>query len=258
MLFTAHPYRKVSRVALWGDYATGDQGEDIVSGLVNTQPVSVEQAELDGRPAENSLEIRFPKVYERLLAISRELVYEKRWNPQEIEFTFEGPEETDLFLLQTRDMITIKKREKFAVFTEGKGLEKAVLGYGIGVAGSALSGRAVFTAANIRQLKEEDPTTPLILIRQDTVPEDIKEIAMAEGLLTARGGQTSHAAVVTVRLDKTCVVGCNALKVYEAEERCEINGREIRFGDAISIDGRKGLFLQGAHPIREEVQILPL
>lgn len=258
VLFTAHPYRKVSRVALWGDYAAGDQGEDIVSGLVKTQPISVEQAQLDGRPEEYSLERRFPKVYERLLAISRELVYEKRWNPQEIEFTFEGPEEKDLFLLQTRDMITIKKREKFSVFADGKGLEKALLGYGIGVSGSALSGRAVFTAANIRQLKEEDPATPLILIRQDTVPEDIKEIAMAEGLLTARGGQTSHAAVVTIRLEKTCVVGCTALKVYEAEERCEINGREIRFGDAISIDGRKGLFLQGAHPIREEVQILPL
>jgi len=258
VLFTAHPYRKVSRVALWGDYATGDQGEDIVSGLVATQPISVEQAELDGRSEENSLERRFPKVYERLLAISRELVYEKRWNPQEIEFTFEGPEEKDLFLLQTRDMITIKKREKFSVFKEGKDLEKAMLGFGIGVSGSALSGRAVFTGANILRLKEEDPDTPLILIRQDTVPEDIKEIAMAEGLLTARGGQTSHAAVVTIRLEKTCVVDCNALKVYEAEERCEINGREIRFGDTISIDGRKGLFLQGAHPIREEVQILPL
>jgi pyruvate,orthophosphate dikinase len=258
VLFTAHPYRKVSRVALWGDYAPGDQGEDIVSGLVATQPISVEQAELDGRSEENSLERRFPKVYERLLAISRELVYEKRWNPQEIEFTFEGPAEEDLFLLQTRDMITIKKREKFAVFKEGKGFKKALLGYGIGVSGSALSGRAVFTAANILRLKEEDPETPLILIRQDTVPEDIKEIAMAEGLLTARGGQTSHAAVVTIRLEKTCVVGCNALKVYEAEERCEINGREIRFGDPISIDGRKGMFLEGGHPIREEVQILPL
>ena len=65
---------------------------------------------------------------------------------------------------------------------------------------------------------------------------------MAEGLLTARGGQTSHAAVVTVRLEKTCVVGCNALKVYEAEERCEINGREIRFGDPVSIDGARGCF----------------
>ncbi len=257
VFFTAHPYRKVSRVALWGDYAVGDQGEDIVSGLVAAYPVSVEQAELDGRPEADTLERRFPRIYERLLAISRELVYEKRWNPQEIEFTFEGPEEEQLFLLQTRDMITIKKRENFAVFKESRAMEN-LLGYGIGVSGSALSGRAVFTAANIRRLKAEDPATPVILIRQDTVPEDIKEIAMADGLLTARGGQTSHAAVVAVRLEKTCVVGCNALKVYESEERCEIGGVELRCGDAISIDGRKGLFLKGAHPIREEVQILPL
>ncbi|MGV1100860.1 PEP/pyruvate-binding domain-containing protein [Thiovibrio sp. JS02] len=258
VLFTAHPYRKVSRVALWGDYATGDQGEDIVSGLVATQPISVEQAELDGRPEADTLERRFPRIYEKLLAMSRELVYEKRWNPQEIEFTFEGPEADHLFLLQTRDMITIKKRENFAVFKESGVLEQSLLGFGIGVSGSALSGRAVFTADNIRSLKAEEPATPLILIRQDTVPEDIREIAMADGLLTARGGQTSHAAVVAVRLEKTCVVGCNALKVYESEERCEIGGEEIRFGDAVSIDGRKGLFLKGSHPIREEVQILPL
>jgi len=258
VLFTAHPYRKVSRVALWGDYATGDQGEDIVSGLVTTHPISVEQAELDGRPEENALERRFPEIYERLLAISRELVYEKRWNPQEIEFTFEGDKEENLFLLQTRDMITIKKQENFSVFKESESLEKDLLGYGVGVSGSALSGRAVFTAANIQQLKEEDPRTPLILIRQDTVPEDIKEISMADGLLTARGGQTSHAAVVTVRLEKTCVVGCNALKVYENEERCQIGGVEIRFGDKVSIDGRMGLFLKGSHPVRDEVQILPL
>ncbi|MDH5524364.1 MAG: PEP-utilizing enzyme [Desulfobulbaceae bacterium] len=258
VLFTAHPYRKVSRVALWGDYATSDQGEDIVSGLVATYPISVEQAEIDGRSVENTLERRFPKIYEKLLATSRELVYEKRWNPQEIEFTFEGPEEKDLYLLQTRDMITIKQKESFSVFKHSKALKKATLGFGIGVSGSALSGRAVFTEANLRQLKKEDPETPLILIRQDTVPEDIKEIAMADGLLTARGGQTSHAAVVAVRLEKTCVVGCNALKVYETEERCEINGTEIRFGDMISIDGRKGLFLNGSHPIKNEVHILPI
>lgn len=258
VLFTAHPYRKVSRVALWGDYATGDQGEDIVSGLVATHPISVEQAELDGRREENTLERKFPDIYERLLAISRELVYEKRWNPQEIEFTFEGPGAENLFLLQTRDMITIKKRENFTVFAESRALERSLLGHGIGVSGSALSGRAVFTADNILRLRQEDPDTPLILIRQDTVPEDIREIAMAEGLLTARGGQTSHAAVVTIRLEKTCVVGCNALKVYESEERCEINGQEIRVGDEISIDGRQGLFLKGKHPVREEAHILPL
>ena len=258
VLFTAHPYRKVSRVALWGDYAPGDQGEDIVSGLVTTYPVSLEQAEIDGRDAEQTLEKRFPKVYERLLAIARELVYVKRWNPQEIEFTFEGPEADGLYLLQTRDMITIKKQESFQVFKESKCLEKSVLAYGVGVSGSALAGRAVFTRENIEQLKSEDPAIPLILIRQDTVPEDIKEIAMADGLLTARGGQTSHASVVATRLEKTCVVGCHALKVYEADERCEINGVTIRFGDKISIDGRSGALFKGMHPVKKAMQILPL
>jgi pyruvate,orthophosphate dikinase len=256
VLFTAHPYRKVRRVALWGDYTVGDQGEDIVSGLVSTFPVSIEQAELDGRDGEMSLEKRFPEIYERLLNISRELVYEKHWNPQEIEFTFEGPQAEDLYLLQTRDMITIKKKESFFVFDCD--IKPYILGHCIGVSGSAMSGRAVFTNENILELREKDPDTPLILIRQDTVPEDIKDIALVDGLLTARGGQTSHASVVALRLEKTCAVGCNALKVYEMEERAEIAGQEIKFGDEISMDGRKGLFLKGTHPVRKEIHILPI
>ncbi|MCX5869131.1 MAG: PEP-utilizing enzyme [Deltaproteobacteria bacterium] len=258
VLFTSHPYRKVQRVALWGDYAYGDQGEDIVSGLVTSLPVSVEQAELDGRSVDETLERRFPKIYDRLLAISRDLVYEKRWDPQEIEFTFEGPEPEQLYLLQTRDMITIKKKEHLNVFEETPELESSFLGKGIGVSGSALSGRAVFSEENILELRVTDPQTPLILIRQDTVPEDIKVIDMAEGLLTSRGGQTSHASVVAVRLEKTCVVGCKHLKVYEAGEYCEIGSQVIRFGDPVSIDGRKGLLLSGMHPIQEEMHILPL
>lgn len=258
VLFTAHPYRKVRRVALWGDYATADQGEDIVSGLVTTYPVSVEQAELDGRSKDLSLERRFPKIYQRLRDIARDLVYEKQWNPQDIEFTFEGPETDDLYILQTRDMITIKKKENFDAFVESPEMLKSILGKGIGVSGSALAGRAVFTVEHINQLRQEYPDIPLILIRQDTVPEDIKEISQADGLLTARGGQTSHASLVALRLDKTCVVGCKNLKVYEAEERCEISGQVIRCGDPISIDGRKGLFLRGMHPLKQEVHILPI
>jgi len=125
VVFTAHPYRKVQRVALWGDYAYGDQGEDIVSGLVTSCAISVEQAELDGRSVEETLERRFPEIYKELLEISRDLVYNKRWNPQEIEFTFEGPEPKDLYLLQTRDMITIKKKEHLNVFVETPELKKA-------------------------------------------------------------------------------------------------------------------------------------
>ncbi|MBQ0818634.1 MAG: hypothetical protein KBT60_11755, partial [Methyloceanibacter sp.] len=143
VVFTAHPYRKVSRVALWGDYAIGDQGEDIVSGLVTTYPASVEQAGIDGRSQENTLEIRFPEIYTALLELSRELVYENRWNPQEIEFTFESADAKDFYILQTRDMITIKKKENLFVFENPETLKPSFLGKGIGVSGSALSGRAV-------------------------------------------------------------------------------------------------------------------
>jgi pyruvate,orthophosphate dikinase len=258
VVFTAHPYRKVQRVALWGDYAYGDQGEDIVSGLVSSRAVSIEQAKLDGRSVDETMEVRFPKIYRKLLEISRELVYEKRWNPQEIEFTFEGPEPEELYLLQTRDMITIKKKENLNVFVESGALATAYLGKGVGVSGSALSGRAVFTEENIRALRKADPGTPLILIRQDTVPEDIKVVSEADGLLTSRGGQTSHASVVAVRLEKTCVVGCGSLKVYEADQYCEIADVRIGFGDPISIDGRNGQVLNGMHRIVEEYHILPI
>ncbi len=258
VLFTAHPYRKVRRVALWGDYAYGDQGEDIVAGLVTSYPISVEQAQIDGRSVDKSLEKSFPDIYNELLRIARKLVYEERWNPQEIEFTFEGPGATDLYLLQTRDMITIKKQEQFDVFIASEALDAGGLGKGIGVSGSALSGRAVFSEGNIRQLRQEDPDMPLILIRQDTVPEDIKVIDMAEGLLTSRGGQTSHASVVAVRLDKTCVVGLRDLKVHESRQYCDIMGHRISFGDPLSIDGRSGLVLLGHHATQTEKHILPL
>ncbi|MBF0205028.1 MAG: hypothetical protein HQK67_12155 [Desulfamplus sp.] len=281
VLFTSHPYRKVQRVALWGDYAYGDQGEDIVSGLVTSYPVSVKQAELDGRDTEKSLEKKFPQIYEKLLEIARELVYQKRWNPQEMEFTFESDNPKDLYLLQTRDMITIKKKERFDVFIETDSLNNSFLGKGIGVSGSAISGLAVFSEENIQALRQKfekekiagskifgsqqneisgshQNEIPLILIRQDTVPEDIKVISMTDGLLTSRGGQTSHASVVAVRLEKTCVVGCRQMKVYESRRYCEIGGKRISFGDLISIDGRNGRVFHGAHAIENEIHILPI
>ncbi len=256
VLFTAHPYRKVQRVALWGDYAYQDQGEDIVSGLVTSHPISIEQAELDGRSPDETLEIRFPEIYQQLLSISRELVYDKRWSPQEIEFTFEGPDAKDLYILQTRDMITIKQKELLNVFADSADLEKSILAKGIGVSGSAMSGKAVFTSEDIALLRAREPETPLILIRQDTVPEDITIISLTDGLLTSRGGQTSHASVVAVRLEKTCVVGCKQLRVYE--RYAEVDGHRLEFGDDVSIDGRNGLLLKGGHPVREEMHILPI
>ncbi len=225
---------------------------------MTSHPVSVEQAELDGRSVEHSLECEFPAIYERLLDIARDLVYTKELNPQEIEFTFEGPRPEDLYILQTRDMITIKKKEHFQVFVESVDQHDDILGRGIGVSGSALAGLAVFTQENILQLRRERPGATLILIRQDTVPEDIREISMADALLTARGGQTSHASVVATRLEKTCVVGCRDLQVFETDQRAVIHGFTIAFGDPVAIDGRSGLVLRGNHEVKEEVHILPL
>ena len=254
VVFTAHPYRKIRRVALWGDFTPGNQGEDIVGGLVFTFPISKEQRDTEGREGREgdmSLEESFPQVYKQLFDIAKNLVYEKKWNPQEVEFTYEGPEEKDFYILQTRDMVSTK-RVTFEVFSPSAPLTESFVGRGIGVSGGALSGRAVFTLNDIQQLRGADPKTPLILIRSDTVPEDIQEISLTEGLLTAKGGQTSHAAIVAFELDKTAIVGCRNLTVLESEGRCLLNHTEIKKGDFLSLDGRKGLVYRGKHERQAE------
>jgi pyruvate,orthophosphate dikinase len=179
------------------------------------------------------------------------LVYEKKWNPQEVEFTYEGSEEKDFYILQTRDMVSAK-RVTFEVFSPSPALHDSLISKGIGVSGGALSGRVAFTLEDIHQLRKEDPETPLILIRSDTVPEDVQEISLTEGLLTAKGGQTSHAAIVAFELDKTAVVGCRNLTVLESEGRCRLNHAEVRKGDYLSLDGRKGLVYLGKHERQAE------
>ncbi len=251
VLFTAPPYGKLSRVALWGDYTPGNQGEDIVSGLVMTYPISIEQKKREGREEEPSLEEKFPEIYQALFEIAQYLVYEKKWSHQEIEFTFEGPTRDKLFILQSRDMVTKEERPTIKLFVPTPELEKSFIGRGIGVAGGALSGRVVFTLEDIEEFRREDPKTPLILVRFDTVPDDIKEISVADGLLTARGGQTSHAAIVASRLGKTCVVGCEQLVVYEDQGFARLNKHILRKGDWISIDGVNGRIYLGHHPVRK-------
>lgn len=251
VLFTAHPYRKVRRVALWGDFTPGNQGEDIVGGLVSTYPITREQRESAEREGNISLEENFPEIYRRLFNISKTLVYDKKWNPQEIEFTFETPDPAGLYILQTRDMVSAK-RERFEVFSPLLSLEESLIGKGIGVSGGALSGRIVFTLEDIQRFRREEPDTPLILIRSDTVPEDIREISLTDGLLTAKGGQTSHAAIVAFELDKTAVVGCHQMRVVESEGWCQINRTTLRTGEYLSLDGRKGLVYLGKHEATDE------
>jgi pyruvate,orthophosphate dikinase len=93
----------------------------------------------------------------------------------------------------------------------------------------------------------------LVLARADTVPDDIREIHAADGLLTERGGLTSHAAVVAHRLGKTCVVSCGNLVCIEREKVCRFTKIELRSGDAISIDGQEGSVYRGLIKVKEAV-----
>ncbi|MFC1829394.1 PEP-utilizing enzyme, partial [Thermodesulfobacteriota bacterium] len=121
----------------------------------------------------------------------------------------------------------------------------------IGVSGGAVNGRVVFSLEEIDTWRKREPDAALILIRSDIVPDDIKEIYATDGLLTARGGVTSHAAVVAYRLGKTGVVGCGNLICNEKEQFCLINQVQFNSGDFISIDGREGSVYQGALKVQE-------
>ncbi|ABK44898.1 pyruvate phosphate dikinase [Magnetococcus marinus MC-1] len=250
VLFTAHPYRKLTQVMLWGDYTPGNQGEDIVGGLVSTWPISMEQCYSDHRDPQQALEHRFPLIYQGLLELAKTLIYTRDWNHQEIEFTFDGPTVEHLHILQTRNMIT---RESLHSVVSGfklhGSLKEHLIGQGIGVHGGALCGRAAFNLEQIETLRQTYPSDPLILIRYDTVSDDIKEISQSQGLLTARGGQTSHAAIVAASLQKTCVVGCESMRVWELQGYCKLDGVTVKLGDAIAIDGHNGHVLRGWHEI---------
>jgi pyruvate,orthophosphate dikinase len=178
------------------------------------------------------------------------LIYKEGWGPQEMEFTFEGPSKDKLFLLQTRDM-AIRERTRVLTFECDEETKNSYLGNGIGVSGGAMSGRAVYTIEEMEHFRSKDPHVPLILLRRDTVPDDIREIYAADGLLTARGGVTSHAAVVAHRLGKTCVVGCANLICDEAARKSYFGKTVIHSGDYISIDGREGCVYQGIMKINE-------
>ncbi len=255
--FTPIHTDQIDSISLWGDFTTGNQGDDIVSGLVTTYPISIKQQKAMELDSEMTLENNFPKIYNTLLSMTKKLIYEKRWDPQEIEFTFEGPESNRLFILQSRNMTT-KKRYIVQVFVHSAELEANYLGRGIGVSGGAMTGKAVFTLPEIKSFREKEPGTPLILIRSDTVPDDIKEITLTDGLLTAKGGQTSHAAIIAFRLDKNCIVGCKQLQVFENLGFTRLHDRIIRSGDFLSIDGRNGSIYMGKHAtqIEEEMSLV--
>ena len=251
VFFTHNPKWSEDNIRLWGDFTIGNQGEDVVAGLVATLPISIIQQENEMRDTDITLETHFPEIYQALKEWANQLIYKNGWSPQEIEFTFEGPHKEDLYILQSRNMSMRERKKVFTFDLEDAAEEKVFLGSGIGVSGGAMSGRAIFSLEEIDRWRTLEPDTNLILIRGDTVPDDIQEINAADGLMTARGGVTSHAAVVAHRLGKTCVVGCVNLVCNEVDRNSLFGDVLIESGDFISIDGHEGLVYQGFMKVKE-------
>jgi pyruvate,orthophosphate dikinase len=250
VVFTHNPRWSGDTLKLWGDFTVGNQGEDVVAGLVKTMPISIFQQEIEMRETDMTLETHFPEIYDTLEEWAHDLTDARGWPPQEVEFTFESESPQDLFLLQTRDM-AIREKKRVLAFEFESDSPHVYLGHGVGVSGGAMSGRLIFTLEEIEEWRIMEPGTSLILARNDTVPDDIREIHAADGLLTARGGLTSHAAVVAHRLGKTCVVGCTTLDCSEQAKYCLFNDLHVNSGDYISIDGQEGSVYQGLIKVKE-------
>ena len=251
VLFTHNPKLPGDTLKLWGDFTIGNQGEDVAAGLVNTLPISDSQKELEQRNTNISLETHFPEIFLALKTFTTELIRTRNWSPQEIEFTFESPRAKDLHILQARDMVFDTDRTHPVFDVEDALFQGSYIAHGIGVSGGAMSGRIVFSVSEIEMWRNVEPETALILVRSDTVPDDIKEIHAADGLLTARGGITSHASVVAHRLEKTCVVGCSELYCDEKNKLCRFGEKTFHSGEFLSINGQEGSVYHGYFRVKD-------
>jgi pyruvate,orthophosphate dikinase len=247
VVLTRHPVHEGQGLQLYGDFVVQGQGDDVVAGLVETFPITERQRRSEAAAASTSLERDFPAIHAGLATVARSLVQEHGMNHQEIEFTFEGDREEELFILQTRDTV-IAPASVVAAFEPTSALARARLATGIGVGGGAITGRVAHAAGELAEVRARFPGEPILLLRPDTVPDDIPLVLQVDGLLTALGGATSHAAVAAKRLGKTCVVGCRPFEVHEWEGWSRLGGRVVRTGDVLSISGIDGAVYLGGHP----------
>jgi pyruvate, orthophosphate dikinase len=237
---------------LYGEYLFNAQGEDVVAGIRTPKPIA-------------ELKKDNPALYEQFFNISKKLEAHYR-DMQDMEFTIERG---ILYMLQTRNgKRTAQAALKIAIDLVNEGvltkkeavlkvepaqldallhpqfnpaaLKKArVITTGLNASPGAATGRVTFTAERAKELKAKDGL-PVILVRQETSPEDIEGMIVSSGILTSRGGMTSHAAVVARGMGTCCVAGAGAVRVYEAKKYFEINGEKFNEGDWISLDGSTG------------------
>ena len=245
VVFTQNPHRERPGVHLYGDFTMRSQGEDIVGGLVKPLPIGETQrkaAHLEGP----SMQTALPEIYKKIYSIAKVLTEDLGYSPQEMEFTFESDKPEDFHILQIRDQ-DLKLEDEVNAFVQSPA-EMNQIGRGMGIGGGAMNGLVAFNEDDIKTLRENNPDGQVILVRPDTVPDDIGMIFDCDGLLTARGGATSHAAVTAVRLGKVCVVSCIELQVYDEKHCGELNGHALQMGDEIAIDGNLGLVYLGHYP----------
>jgi len=248
----------------FGEWLKNAQGEDVVAGIRTPQPVNA-SGKTD--PNSISLEEEMPAVYKELEKIYHSLEDHYR-EMQDIEFTIEKGK---LWMLQTRSgKRTAAAAIRIAVEMVEEGMidtttavsrvkpeqldqllhpmfdpkaEKTVLAKGLAASPGAATGKVVFTAE--RAVEQKDLGQKVILVRLETSPEDIGGMDAAQGILTARGGMTSHAAVVARGMGKCCVAGCGALEIDYASRQFKVGNRVIKEGEWISLDGSTGQVMLG-------------
>jgi pyruvate,orthophosphate dikinase len=260
--FTRNPATGENR--FFGEFLLNAQGEDVVAGTRTPQPINKE----GGDGVLPSLEEVMPESYQQLMDIQQTL--EKHYRDmQDIEFTIERHK---LFMLQTRGgKRTAKAAIKIAVDMVKEGLisekegvlrvapgqldqllhpsidpkaRKEVIATGLPASPGAATGEVVFSAEDAEDAAKLG--LKVILVRIETSPEDIHGMNAAQGILTARGGMTSHAAVVARGMGKCCVAGCGDIKVDYKTQQFTANGEVFKKGDVITLDGSTGEVMKGA------------
>jgi len=243
---------------LYGEFLANAQGEDVVAGIRTPEPLA-------------AMEGRMPEAFEQLVDTMRRLEAHYR-DMQDIEFTVEDER---LYLLQTRSAKrTAAAALKAAVDMTGEGLidqedavaridpaqldqllhpmidptaDFEVAAKGLNASPGAASGAIVFDADTAEERGRAGES--VILVRWETTPDDIHGLIQAQGILTAHGGMTSHAAVVARGMGKPCVAGCDDLTLDLEAKTARIGGQEVREGDTITIDGTAGRVMIGSVPL---------
>ena len=254
--FTRNP--ATGEKGIYGEYLINAQGEDVVAGVRTPQPIS-------------KLEEDLPECYKEFIELATKLENHYR-DMQDMEFTIQ---EGKLYFLQTRNgkrtaqaainiacdlvdegMIT---EEEAVLRIEAKSLDQLlhptfdaealkkgkVMGQALPASPGAAAGKIVFTAEEAKKEGKGGKGERVVLVRLETTPEDIEGMIAAQGILTVRGGMTSHAAVVARGMGTCCVSGCGDIKINEAKEEFELGGKVYHKGDFISLDGSTGKIYDG-------------